>query len=180
MKTEIDQIYEEIDILWKNINHCRGYFPCVSDESVGAKVLLTPPYYQDQGINIIHSFEDPLTVEKKNEINEVGHWINQNFIIRLCALMESFHMLSKGIDINFHLNGSEHLNIVRRLRNRFAHSSGRFNPDDKEDLKTMKLMRDNLNISIDGRTDWPLAISTVIEKLLEGCRLYVKEKLSGA
>ena len=82
--------------------------------------------------------------------------------------------------INFHLNGAEYLNIVRRLRNRFAHSSGRLNPDDKEDLKTMELMRVNLKISIDGRTDWSLAINTVLEKLLEGCRLYVKEKLSGA
>jgi hypothetical protein len=182
MKKEKDKIYREMDILWRNLNLCRGYFPCVEDSSVGRKILLTPPHYQAQGINIIHSFEEPLTIEKKDEMLRIGHWINQNFVIRLCALMESYHMLSKTIEINFMLDGAEQLNIVRRLRNRFAHSSGRYNPDtaDGKDLATMKLMRNHLGISIEGRTDWPLAINTVLPKLLEGCRLYVKEKLKDA
>jgi hypothetical protein len=180
MKKEKDNIYREMDILWRNLNQSRGYFPCVDDSSVGRKILLTPPHYQAQGINIIHSFEEPLTAVKKDEMLRIGRWINQNFVIRLCALMESYHMLSNTIKINFTLDGAEQLNIVRRLRNRFAHSSGRYNPDDKKDLETMELMRDHLGILIEGRTDWPLAINTVLPKLLEGCRLYVREKSKDA
>jgi len=165
-----------MEILWRNLNHTRGYFPYVDDNSVGETVLFTPPYYQAQGISIVHSFDVPLSLVKKNEINEIGHWINQNFIIRLCALMESHHMLSASINIDFNLDGAEQLNIVRRLRNRFAHSSGRFNSADSDDVKTMELIRDHLGISIDGRVDWPLAIDTVLEKLLEGCKMYVAAK----
>ena len=178
-KKKFEQINKEMDILWTNLNKNRGYFPCVDDSSVGAEVLLTPPYYRAQGINVVHKFEEPLSVEMKEELLRIGHWINQNFIIRLCALMESYHLISKTIRIDFTLDGAKQLNIVRRLRNPFAHSSGRYNPD-KNDLKTMELMRDHLGISIEGCTDWPLAIDTVLERLLEGCRLYAEKKLKGA
>ncbi len=180
MKKEFEQINKEMDILWTNLNKNRGYFPCVDDSSVGAKILLTPPYYRAQGINIVHKFEEPLSVEIKDEMLRIGHWINQNFIIRLCALIESYQVISNAIKIDFALDGAEQLNIVRRLRNRFAHSSGRYNPDNSDDLKTMELMRKHLGISIDGCTDWPLAIDTVLERLLEGCKLYAEKKLKGA
>ena len=177
MNEEVKKIYTEMDVLWRNLNRCRGYFPCVDDSSVGATVILTSPYYQAQGISIVHSFDVPLTLEKKNEINDIGHWINQNFVIRLCALMEYHHMLSASTNIDFNLNGAEHLNIVRRLRNRFVHSSGRYNPDNSDDLKTMELIKEHLEIPIDEMIDWPLAIDTVLEKLIEGCKLYVKERM---
>ena len=179
MEKEFEQINKEMDILWTNLNQNRGYFPCVDDSSVGVKILLTPPYYRNQGINIVHTFEEPLSVEIKDEMLRIGHWINQNFIIRLCALIESYQLISNSIEIDFTLDGAEQLNIVRRLRNRFAHSSGRYNPK-KQDLKTMKLMGKHLGISIEGRTDWPLAIDTVLERLLEGCKLYAEKKLKGA
>lgn len=180
MGKEFEQINKEMDILWTNLNKNRGYFPCVDDSSVGAKVLFTPSFYRAQGINIVHTFEEPLSVEMKNDMLRIGHWINQNFIIRLCALIESYQLISNAIKIDFTLDGAEQLNIVRRLRNRFAHSSGRYNPDDSYDLKTMELMEKHLGISIEGRTDWPLAIDTVLEKLLKACRLYAEEKLKGS
>ena len=180
MEKEFKQINKEMDTLWTNLIKNRGYFPCVDDGSVGTKSLLTPPYYRDKGINIVHTFEEPLSIEIKDEILRIGHWINQNFIIRLCALIESYQLLSNVIKIDFTLDGAEQLNIVRRLRNRFAHSSGRYNPDNNDDVKTMKLMGKNLGISIEGRTDWPLVIDTVLERLLEGCKLYAEEKLKTA
>jgi hypothetical protein len=180
MKEEVNKIFTEMNLLWRNLNRCRGYFPFVDDSSVGEKVILTPPYYQAQGISIIHSFDELLTLKKKNEINEIGHWINQNFVIRLYSLMECHHMLSACINIDFELNGAEHLNIVRRLRNRFTHSSGSYNSDDSDDVKTMELIRDHLGIPIVESIDWPLAIDTVLENLLEGCKMYVKAKIKSS
>lgn len=180
MEKEFEQINKEMDTLWTYLNKNRGYFPCVDNSSVGAKILLTPPYYRAQGINIVHTFEEPLSVEIKDEMLRIGHWINQNFIIRLCSLIESYQLISNAIKIDFTLDGAEQLNIVRRLRNRFTHSSGRYNPDNSDDFKTMELMGKHLGISIEGRTDWPLAIDTVLERLLEGCKLYAEKKLKGA
>jgi len=180
MGKEFEQINKEMEILWTNLNKSRGYFPCVDDSLVGTKVLSTPFFYRAQGINIVHTFEKPLSVQMKNDMLRIGHWINQNFIIRLCALIESYQLISNAIKIDFTLDGAKQLNIVRRLRNRFAHSSGRYNPDNSDDLKTMELMEQHLGISIEGHTDWPLAIDTVLEKLLEGCRLYAEKKLKSS
>ena len=54
MEKEFEQINKEMDILWTNLNKSRAYFPYIDDNSVGAKVLLTPPFYRAQGINIVH------------------------------------------------------------------------------------------------------------------------------
>ncbi len=177
MKKDLSNLIKEMDILWRNLVYTRGYFPCVGDKCIGFTALKTPGYYRRFGIDIEHHLSAPLTPEKKNEINEIGHWINQNFIIRLSALTESYHLHSNGIDIDSDLQGANHLKIVKLLRHRFAHSSGRYDPKNKNDKKIMKLIGDTIGISINGRNDWPLSIKTVLEELLKGCKAYAEEKL---
>jgi len=180
MSDDKNELLEAIDILWKNFNNCRAYFPYMPKEAKGVKEARTAPYYIHQGFDIKFLFSEGITEEGVEKINEVGHWINQNAIIRLCAVLESFHIMSNTIGINFDLDGAEQINIARRLRNCFAHSSGRYKADDNEHRKTLNLMKDKLGISIDGRTDWPLSIDTVIQPLFEGCIKYVKEKTKNA
>lgn len=180
MNNEVEIINNEIDILWTNYNNCRAHFPCVSPTMIGQRCVPTAPFYAAQGFEVTYVLNQDLTEDKINKLNEIGHWLNQNFIIRLCALLEAHHVLSNDIKIDFEIDGCEHLNIVRRLRNRFAHSSGRFNPDDKDDKKTMELIRVNLNIDIDRSVDWPLAINTVLQPLCEGCKRYVECKFGSA
>ncbi len=180
MSDKTEDLLESIDILWKNFNKCRAYFPYIPKEAKGVKEARTAPYYTQQGFNVKFVFSEGISEEEIERINEVGHWINQNAIIRLCAVLESFHIMSNTIRIDFNLDGAEQLNIARRLRNCFAHSSGRYKADDIEHHKTLKLMNDKMGISIDGRTDWPLSIDTVIQPLFEGCIKYVNEKAKSA
>jgi len=172
---DIKNLLKGLDLLWENHNNCRAHFPFVTPQSVGAKAVSTAPYYIQQGFNITFLFNEGISADGIDKINEIGHWINQNFVVRLCALLESFSVLSNNI--NFNLDGAEHVHIVRRLRNCFAHSSGRFHPNDSEHRKTMELMRDHLGISIKNLSAWPLPIDTVLEPLFEGCKKYAKNKL---
>ena len=142
--------------------------------------MRTAPYYIKQGFDITFVFSEGVSAEGIDRINEIGHWISQNFVVRLCALLESFSVLSNKISIDFNLDGANHVNIVRRLRHNFAHSSGRFHPNDSDHQKTMKLMQDYLGISIENLSAWPLAIDTVLEPLFEGCKEYAKNKLESA
>jgi hypothetical protein len=171
---DIETLLEGLDLLWQNYTNCRAHFPYVTKDSVGAKAVQTAPYYIKQGFDITFVFSEGLCPE------EIDHWIRQNFIIRLCALLESFSVLSKQISIDFSLDGAEHVNIVRRLRHCFAYSSGRFYVEDDEHRKAIELMRDHLGISMENGTTWPLAIDTVLEPLLQGCRRYAKNKLESA
>jgi hypothetical protein len=126
--------------------------------ALGQTRISTAPYYSSQGFDIDFIFKTPLTEEDRKRINEIGHWLNQNFVIRLCAVLAYFKVFSNSIKIDFNFEGAEHDNIVRRLKNYFAHTSGRYNPNDNKHKKTIQLMHDNLWDSISAPTDgiWPI------------------------
>ncbi len=178
MEKNLDGLLEALNTLWISFNNCRAHFPYIPDDAVGIRSANTAPFYVAQGFNISFIFSEGLTKEEITKINQIGHWINQNFIIRLCALLESYHVLSnKKIKIDPTLDGSEHIEIVRRLRNYFAHSSGRFNSLDKEHKKTMEIIGEKFGVSIENKTEWPLSINTVLKPLYEGCVTYSKRKM---
>ena len=184
MGKDIDDLLATCKALWRDFNNCKAHFPYVPLDAKGAKVVRTAPFYIAQGFDIQFFFSQGISEEGIKRINQIGHWLNHNFIIRLCAVLESFGVVSKANQveranqIDFNLEGAEHVNIVRRLRNCFAHSSGRYDPTDKEHRKTMQLIHDKLGEPIDGLTDWPIAIDRVLKPLYNGCVMYAKQKMN--
>lgn len=174
MRDEIAELLKSINLLWENFNNCRAHFPYIPKEAKGVNVAKTAPYYIKQGFDVSFEFLKGLSETDIEKINEIGHWINQNAIIRLCVVLESYHIISNSIKINFNLVGAEHVNIVRRLRNCFAHSSGQYKPYDNEHKKTLDLMKKYLRIETNNNKKWPLSIDTVMQPLFEGCVKYVK------
>lgn len=158
MIKEAEDLMQAIELLWKNFNNCKAHFPYMPKSAKGMKELRTAPYYSHQGFDLKLVLAEGIFEEIIIKVNEVGHWINQNAIIRLCAILESYHVMSNTIAINFNYDGAEQLNIARRLRNCFVHSSGRFKADDSDHRKTLELMKDKLGVPIGECTDWPLSI----------------------
>jgi hypothetical protein len=177
---DVGILFNTLDHLWQNYLHCRAFFPCVTRESVGTKTVRTAPYYIAQGCDMTLEFGKPLSAEAIDRINEIGHWISQNFVIRLCAVLESFGVISERVSIDPKLDGARHVDIVRRLKNCFTHSSGRFDPENAKHRKALQLMRDHLGISIENCATWPLAIDTVLDPLLRGCKTYAGKRLGSA
>lgn len=176
MKKNSEEILSLIDDLWMNFKNCRAHFPAISDTMIGEKLIPTAPYYIADGFQVSFVLNEPLDQSKINKMHEIGHWINQNFMVRLCALLESRKIIPKdGTNkIDQSIDGWEDIDLVRRLRNYFAHSSGKYNPSKSEHIKTMKVLGEHLNINIDGRDDFPLMIDTVLEPLFKGCRKYAE------
>ena len=180
MNQDFNVILEEMGVLWKNFVNCRAHFPYVPDTMMGQTAVKTAPYYIEQGFEISFSFTKPLSKGMINKINEIGHWINQNFVVRLCALLESHHVLSNEIEIDFDIDGSDDVDLIRRFRNYFAHSSGKYNPRKSEHRKTLEKMKVHLDIDIKNIKDFPLSIHTVLEQLFKGCKKYVEAKFKAA
>jgi hypothetical protein len=168
----------EMDILWTNLVNCRAHFPYVTEDLVGQTTVATAPYYINRGFGISFNFSDGLTRQAIQRINEIGRWINQNFVVRLYALLESHHIVSNEIKIDQSIQGWEELDLVRRLRNYFAHSSGEFNPEKEEHQETMEKLVSHLNLDVNDLKDFPLDIDKVLEPLFVGCKKYVKGKNS--
>ena len=178
MKKNSEEVLSILDNLWMNFKNCKAYFPAIENDMIGETIIPTAPYYIADGLQISFILNEPLDQSKINKIHEIGHWISQNFIVRLCALLESRGIISKDetkkIDQN--IDGWIDIDLVRRLRNYFAHSSGKFNPSIDEHIKTMKVLGEHLNINIDGRDDFPLDIAMVLEPLFKGCKKYAEAK----
>lgn len=141
--------------------------------------MRTAPYYIAQGFDIELTFSEGISEEGIKRINGISRWLNENFVIRLCAILESFRVISSSAlsnRIDFDVEGAKHVNIVRRLRHCFAHSSDRYDPTNKDHRKTMVLIGETLNIQTDGLTDWPISIDTVLRPLYEGCIKYARQK----
>lgn len=184
MRHQTEDILDAISVLWDGFFKCRSHFPMVKRDVIGSKIIPIEPYYVRGGHSVTIVFDFPIDDEMYDQMLAIGHWLNQNFIVRLCATLESFQVISTNpkIRINHDLEGAKYVEIVRRLRHRIAHSSGRFNPDKKDDRKTLEVMNEMLNrdYKVDGRNSWPLAIDFVLIPLRDGCIEYIKNKYDSA
>ena len=155
-------------------HNCRAYFPHVTQQHVGQKVLPTAPYYASRGFRLIVAVEEPLAANDIPRINDLGRWVNQNYIVRLCALIEArglFSSIDKSVD------GWEDMDLLRRLRNRFAHSSGRFDPQDPDQVRLRDRIVRHCKLPTKDYEDYPLSVDTVLDPIFDGCARYVRRKL---
>ena len=110
--------------------------------------------------------------------NEIGHWINQNVIVRLYSIMEYYGLVSNNIKIDQLLPGWEELDILRRLRQIFSHKSGKYDPNNNMEKKLKQKIISHFNMSISDYNDFPLNIDEVIDPIFSGCKNYVRSKLN--
>lgn len=175
---EANLIIEELDFQKEIFMRTKSYFPSMSKKLIGKTEISTAPYYRQHGYDTKFLFRLPLTDVHIKKHNEISNWINQNFIIRSCAIMESRHIISKTTPIDKKIEGWKELDLLRRLRNVFAHGSGKYNNNRKhkklaKDLIDYFKLATNL-IEIEQDKEFPISIDKVCIPLLEGCKKYVK------
>jgi hypothetical protein len=178
MRNVIGQIDRQIAFLHQS----RAYFPYLSPSLVGETEFPTAPYYQLRGFRVMFKFASPLTAEYIQEFNDLGHWINQNFLLRLFAILEAHGIISSSIRIDPNADGHEEVDILRRLRNQFGHGSGRYDPGDPEEKKLYQRIVDHFHLTEHQHSEsegiYPIPIDQVLVPLAEGAKRYVQWKSS--
>jgi hypothetical protein len=171
-----DDIAQQIDEQIQYLHLLRSVIPRLSSDLVGQTKFPTAPYYRNKGLGIWFRFSSPLTADFINEFNDLADWINQNFILRLYAVLESNKLVSRTITIRPDIEGHDEVDIVRRLRNNFGHGSGRYDPADpnKRQLFERIVSHFGLDVGEDPGDEgkYPLSISQVLIPLAEGCKQY--------
>ncbi|MCG6959165.1 hypothetical protein LJE82_04640, partial [bacterium BMS3Abin03] len=125
-------------------------------------------------------FGRKLTTEDIERITSIGHWTNQNYIILICSLIEANKIITKENEgkIDQSIDGWEEVDLVRRLRNQFAHSSGKYDPNDPEEKKLYERIVTFFKVSLakdsSEATEFPLPIDVVLEPITEGCKKYIQ------
>lgn len=171
-------ILKEIDILKTNFTSCRAYFPHIPEKQIGSRRLKTAPFYWNKGFAVTLSSSKPLTKKDIQKNNEIGHWINENVVVRLCAILQSHRILSEKVSIDKSIDGWKEVDLLRRLRDVIAHTSGRYNPNKRKHKRLLKELVSHFGLSNGNRKEFPLDIDKVIYPLFEGCNGYVQGKIS--
>lgn len=174
----LDEILRQIDDQVDMLLSTRAVFPHVPKEFIGEKTYETSPFYQQHGHHIVFNFSQPLTEEQIDKFSAIGLWINQNFLIRLCAILEYYEVIppkGKGV-IDAKLEGHEHIDILRRLRNNLAHTSGRYNADESEERKLLERIMKTYPIDNEGEAVrvYPVPIHTLLIPIAHGCKRYAQ------
>ena len=175
----IDSLLEQIDLQYRYLLNTRSVFPYMNDSAVGKNNFRTAPFYRTEGFDVFFSFNRHLNENDINRIRSIGHWINENYLIRLCALLESYDIIpkeNKG-SIDKDLEGNDEIDILRRLRNQFAHTSGRYNSEDPEERRLYERIVTHFKVELaknpSEATKYPISIDLVIKPITEKCKKYI-------
>ena len=175
-----DRLIGEIDRQVELLLCTRSVFPYMDISAVGSAEFATAPFYQKALGPVRLSYGSPLTDEDVKRHNGIGHWVNQNFIVRVCALLDEHGVFRPRID--HQLDGHEEVDMLRRLRNVFAHTGGEFDADNSEHVKLEQRLRKYYGLTrtpVSGRPVFPLSIDTVLVPLTQGCKRYVIARQAG-
>ena len=102
-----------------------------------------------------------------------GHWINEAFVVRLWAVLESHGFVGNNISIDNDLPGADDIDICRRLRNEIGHATG--NVLDAKAQKLAERIRTRYGLGAQESVldkKFILSKDTVLRPMFEGARSY--------
>ena len=173
-----------IQLIEEQFNHLlktRAFFPYLNENMIGKNQFSTAPFYKEKlGTDIKFIFDRKLDQTDIDEINSIAHWINQNYIIRLYSILEQNRICGKSVIIDQNVDGWEDVDLLIRLRNKFAHSSGKYNSRNNVSKSLYKKLVERYKLkdvkSLEEANEFPLSIDTVLEPLTEGCKKYISSR----
>jgi len=179
MKEDSPDVLKEINILFEKFMKSKGYFPYMDMSMIGERKFQTAPIYRKWiNPNITFILDKPLTKKDVETNNEIGGLLNQNIIIRLCALLEEYDILKYQEEVDHTINDHEAAYLTKQLRNKYAHSLGRPDPQNRDHKALFRRFNNYLKppnpFQIDDAEYFPNSIDTVIKPLFEGCYKYAE------
>ena len=165
-----------IDQQLQRLLRSRSVFPHLRVSLAGHRHARTAPFYISHGFDVTFDFGHPLSSDEIKAINDIGHWTNQNFIVRLCAVLEDGGLLGNGVSIRRDFPGNEEVDLLRRLRNVIAHTDGVYDPSNAthktlyDRLISHFKLAQNEHPETDGK--FPIPVDEVLLPLANRCKAY--------
>lgn len=173
-----DDVIKQVNLLEEQLHNCRACFPYMTPHMIGRTTFCTAPFYQKRGFTIQFQVSQPVTADDIDRLNSLGSFINESYVVMLCALLESHQVLQQCTPVDRSLCGSDKVHILRSLRNKLAHTAGRYNPDDDKSKKLYEKIVSHFKLEAaedaTAATRFPTDIQEVLEPMTRACREYVK------
>ncbi|MBL1233820.1 MAG: hypothetical protein COA31_013955 [Flavobacteriales bacterium] len=169
-----DDLNAKIDELYGMFRAVRWIIQYVGPKYEGQKVVKWKSRIPSNEILVTYNFDKPINEETRSELNKISEYENQNFIVRLYALLQYEGLFNKGIDKS--LEGHQHVSFLENLRHQFAHKPGKFNPKNKKSNKLRLDLFEFYKINPDDSLpdQFPLPKDIMIHPMVNGVKNYVK------
>lgn len=174
--TDPEKTIAFIQELWKDFVQTRAHFPFLTSNLIGAKSFISTGFYKKYNNNLVCMFEKPIDQSIINQNNKVAHWINQSVLIRLAAILDGENLIKNKSGIDFTIEGSKQIDILLKLRNKFAHSKGKYNHTNVDNKKLLRDIIETFKLKDIEYTDYPISIDTVIKPIFDSTIQYIKIK----
>jgi len=164
------RVWEALERLERSMDWTRWLVPYLEPGRIGKGCLAARGRPSNAPLLV---FPQGVSTPIRQRHNEAANVANENFLIRLYAILER-HGFTRPIDDN--ADNAEIVKLLKDLRNYYAHGSGVYDPrnSEHEELRTAVVTSfDDLeNVSEDVI---PLDVDRVLGEFLKRCRKYVKD-----
>ncbi len=171
-----DNVAAEIDRQVDFLHRCRSVFPRLHQGMAGQTEFSAPEYYRKLGYDVSVKLSEPMTEEFIDGLFELGHWLNENFVTRLWAILESNGIVAKTTKIDQNLANWRDVDLLRRLRNRIGHGSGTYDPANADKKKLFDAIVDYYKVpegySYFEIEKYPIGVGRVLVPMANGCKTY--------
>jgi hypothetical protein len=176
----IGALLKEMDEQKQIFTNVKAHFPHMNKRLLGKKKFSTAPYYKAKGFHLTFTLDRRITEDHIKQNNSITRWMNENYVVRLYALLEAHGVISEKVNIDNSLEGADDVDILRGLRNIFAHSTGKYNPFSEKQRQLVDRMIVHYGLTLkDHLHEIPLDIDAVIDPLFNGCKTYVQRVVKG-
>jgi hypothetical protein len=169
-REQIEEICGEVERQWEYHLIARAAFPTNILEVIPE--YESSPYHIQHGAQVKVCVPVPLSPLMERGLEGIGHWLNQNYIIRLFGILDEYQVITAGKQAK-----NPYTRILASLRHKVgAHSRGYRNPKNGEVRKLTQLIREHLDPSVlpDDVRHFNLSIHPVLQTLKEHCVTFVR------
>jgi hypothetical protein len=163
------EVLKDILILDSYFRHSKKFFRFIEDKDINK--YETQPYNLSTKAKFIIRFNKPITKELQMLHSKVGHYLNQNYLIRLYELLKANEIAGKNI--NKKLIGSENIEDLHLLRNKFAHRLGKYEPNCKDDKNLLNILITRYKEEHIVKDEFPISQDKTIRDIMHGIVKYL-------
>ncbi|MBN1460112.1 MAG: hypothetical protein JXA57_11270 [Armatimonadetes bacterium] len=164
---------EAIETSWNAFIHVRALCPAARQSFAGKTSYQSPPWYRMRGASYTVTVPSEIDQEHLDRLREGASFVNRSFVITMAAILEEYGVVPYRVDPDRSLEGGDHVQIVKWLRNRYAHGEYEYDENNGYHVQTRELLEATLHCMSANSDGFRASIDSVLEPLKDGVLRYI-------
>jgi hypothetical protein len=107
-------------------------------------------------------------------MNQIGSFVNRSFIIYMATVLEEYGVVPYRLNPDRTKNGGDHVQLIKWLRNRFAHGEWVYDASNTKHVDTWSLLTTLFPKHTLMSPNFDIPIDSVLEPLKDGVLEYIR------